>query len=72
MKKSLVLAAFLVSMIAVACKNETKPADTAAPAATESSDAKTYACPMECEGEKTYTEPGQCPECKMDLEVVTK
>ncbi|HKJ41739.1 MAG TPA: heavy metal-binding domain-containing protein, partial [Sunxiuqinia sp.] len=26
-----------------------------------------YACPMHCEGEKTYTEPGDCPVCGMHL-----
>lgn len=26
-----------------------------------------YYCPMECEGEKTYEEPGSCPVCGMDL-----
>lgn len=29
-----------------------------------------YACPMECEGKKTYGEPGNCPVCKMELEPV--
>ncbi len=29
-----------------------------------------YACAMKCEGEKTYSNPGQCPKCKMDLKVV--
>lgn len=28
-----------------------------------------YFCPMECEGEKTYDQPGTCPVCKMDLEL---
>ena len=27
----------------------------------------TYYCPMHCEGEKTYTRPGDCPVCGMDL-----
>ena len=27
-----------------------------------------YQCPMQCEGEKTYDKPGQCPTCKMDLQ----
>lgn len=27
-----------------------------------------YACPMKCEGEKTYDHPGQCPVCKMKLQ----
>lgn len=26
-----------------------------------------YYCPMECEGDKTYDEPGTCPVCGMDL-----
>lgn len=29
-----------------------------------------YACPMRCEGDKTYSEPGRCPVCKMFLEPV--
>lgn len=28
---------------------------------------KTYVCPMHCEGEKTYTDPGDCPVCNMKL-----
>ncbi len=27
----------------------------------------TYYCPMRCEGDKTYPEPGDCPVCGMDL-----
>ena len=27
----------------------------------------TYYCPMHCEGDKTYDEPGDCPVCGMDL-----
>lgn len=26
-----------------------------------------FACPMQCEGEKTYEKAGSCPKCKMDL-----
>lgn len=29
-----------------------------------------YACPMRCEGKKTYEQPGSCPVCKMDLVIV--
>ena len=29
-----------------------------------------YQCPMKCEGDKTYDEPGKCPVCKMDLKKV--
>ena len=27
----------------------------------------TYACPMKCEADKTYSKPGKCPECGMNL-----
>ncbi|NOX15002.1 MAG: ATPase, partial [Epsilonproteobacteria bacterium] len=27
----------------------------------------TYHCPMNCEGDKNYTQPGNCPKCGMDL-----
>ena len=26
-----------------------------------------YHCPMNCEGNKTYNQPGKCPVCKMQL-----
>lgn len=29
-----------------------------------------YQCPMKCEGEKTYPQPGSCPVCNMDLKPV--
>ena len=28
---------------------------------------KVFACPMKCEGDKTYPAPGKCPKCGMDL-----
>ncbi|QOJ02879.1 MAG: hypothetical protein HRU71_04975 [Planctomycetia bacterium] len=28
---------------------------------------KEYACPMKCEGDKTYSQPGNCPKCGMAL-----
>ncbi|HEX2920366.1 MAG TPA: heavy metal-binding domain-containing protein [Bacteroidales bacterium] len=31
-----------------------------------------YQCPMKCEGEKTYDQPGRCPVCKMYLQPVEK
>lgn len=31
-----------------------------------------YQCPMKCEGEKVYNEPGRCPVCKMYLAPVKK
>ena len=29
-----------------------------------------YICPMRCEGEKTYPQPGNCPVCDMKLEIL--
>ncbi len=34
--------------------------------------AVTYACPMQCEGDKTYDKPGKCPKCGMDLKEKTE
>lgn len=72
MKKLLLLLAFAANLFALACTQNTKPAaqsdaQSTAPAQT----AAVYACPMKCEGEKTYPQAGQCPVCGMDLEVVT-
>lgn len=36
---------------------------------TQDAAAGVYACPMQCEGTKTYTAAGQCPKCGMDLEL---
>jgi hypothetical protein len=37
----------------------------------ESTGVKTqYQCPMKCEGEKTYDQPGRCPVCKLYLQPV--
>lgn len=39
-------------------------------AAAAPSLASSYFCPMKCEGERTYDEPGRCPVCKMKLQEV--
>lgn len=31
-----------------------------------------YHCPMDCEGDKNYSMPGNCPVCKMELEEIEK
>ena len=33
----------------------------------EKTEKAAFACPMKCEGEKTYDKAGSCPKCKMDL-----
>jgi len=35
----------------------------------QASEQKKYVCPMKCEGDKAYVEPGKCPKCGMDLEL---
>ncbi len=34
---------------------------------TPSGNSNTFYCPMKCEGDKTYPEPGRCPVCNMHL-----
>ncbi len=55
-----------------ACTDTTKTTTEATekPTMEMAADAKQYACPMKCEGEKTYTEAGKCPVCKMDLKEI--
>jgi Cu2+-exporting ATPase len=67
MKKVLTLV-FMGALFFTACKensssnqNETENVEVAK---------SEFYCPMKCEGEKTYAEEGQCPECEMDLVVV--
>ena len=36
----------------------------------EKTEKAAFACPMKCEGEKTYDKAGSCPKCKMDLKKV--
>ncbi len=38
--------------------------------ATQHGEITQYYCPMKCEGDKTYDEPGTCPVCHMDLKPV--
>ncbi|WP_342088986.1 heavy metal-binding domain-containing protein [Dyadobacter sp. OTU695] len=59
-----IIASLLFLSIACSGNKEKGGADTHAVSE------KKYACPMQCEGEKTYTEAGKCPVCKMDLQEV--
>ena len=40
--------------------------------AAKESKKEEYACPMKCEGKKTYSKKGKCPSCTMDLKLVKK
>ena len=49
-----------MSIFFIACQNNTAKTDLL------------YQCPMKCEGEKTFAEPGSCAVCKMDLKPLKK
>ena len=71
MKKTLLLIAFAVATVSMtSCKSEPKT-ETTTETTTESTSTTTaevtYACPMDCEKGKTYSEPGKCPVCEMEL-----
>lgn len=44
--------------------HHSKPKETKVPKGKRTG---TYYCPMHCEGDKTYDQPGNCPVCGMDL-----
>jgi hypothetical protein len=54
-------------LLSVACSGNKAEKETSG---THAVSGKKYACPMQCEGEKTYAEAGKCPVCKMDLQEV--
>ena len=69
MKKTILMFAFAVATLSMtACKSDAKT-ETTTETTTEMTTTKevAYACPMDCEKGKTYTEPGKCPVCEMDL-----
>jgi hypothetical protein len=67
--RKLILAA--LPLLFIACSGGGNQSETeAAETQTEVTASKKYACPMQCEGDKTYETAGQCPVCKMDLEEV--
>lgn len=66
MNKIIVASLLFLSVACSGNKSEKEAAATEAHAVSE----KKYACPMKCEGEKTYAEAGKCPVCKMELQEV--
>lgn len=66
MNKIIVAALLFLSVACSGNKSEKEATATEAHAVSE----KKYACPMKCEGEKTYAEAGKCPVCKMELQEV--
>lgn len=74
-KKNIVYSLMASAMLVLgACANAPEEASTIEPeTATEQAEEPTetsevvYFCPMKCEGETTYSEPGKCSVCGMDL-----
>ena len=64
MKKVLYSVAIATSVLLTACggENQKKTEEK-----TEVVNEKQFACPMKCEGDKTYAKEGECPKCHMDL-----
>lgn len=68
---TLIVLVFITSCGSKTGTQQSEPASTEQMAAdtTETPQPMTavYYCPMKCEGEKTYDQPGKCPKCSMDL-----
>ncbi len=66
MKKITIIFAALLMMTAIttSCSGSEKENTE------QTNESGTYQCPMKCEGDKTYSQAGQCPVCGMDLEEV--
>ncbi len=58
MKQFLLALSLILSTLMVSISCQSSP---------EAAQETTYVCPMFCEDDKTYTEPGTCPVCKMKL-----
>ncbi len=70
MKKTILMFAFAIATLSLtSCKSETKSEITTETTTetTETTAEVAYACPMDCEKGKTYTEKGKCPVCEMEL-----
>ncbi|AUC81163.1 SCO family protein [Lacinutrix sp. Bg11-31] len=63
MKQLKVIASVFLLLITLAsCKTDTSN--------NSGNELAVYQCPMQCEGNKTYSEPGSCSVCKMDLKAI--
>lgn len=67
MKTKITTAALLLAaaMFMASCGSKTPESKTEKMEQTENT---MYQCPMKCEGDKMYDEPGSCPICNMNLE----
>jgi Heavy metal binding domain len=73
MSKCIVAALLMISFLSCSEAPKTQEAtvptqEAAAPTQPTATETKVaYACPMNCEKDKTYDVAGKCPVCKMDL-----
>jgi len=60
----IILSVFMLLVVTISCKSDksNKTQDQLA----------VYQCPMQCEGDKTYSENVNCPVCKMDLKLIAE
>lgn len=72
MKKSILILSFalmaMAGILLTSCSNSNKKTESTNQT-KQIAEAK-YQCPMKCEGDKTYDEPGKCPKCGMDLKEI--
>lgn len=66
--KKLILSSILALAVFTSCSNQDRTA-TPLEVASDTASLK-YHCPMNCQGDTSYTTAGQCPVCNMDLEKV--
>jgi hypothetical protein len=67
--KKLLALVVLIALVAAATFGVTgcKKGEEAAVEKKVEESAEQYTCPMKCESEKTYSDPGNCPVCGMAL-----
>ena len=70
MRKILLASVMFFTMACAGTSEKSGQITDSVSAATPVAEAKKYACPMQCEGDKTYAEAGKCPVCKMDLKEI--
>ena len=70
MKKYILVSTLVMGMFGAFAS--TSHVSQATQKAAKESKKEEYACPMKCEGKKTYAKKGKCPACTMDLKLVKK
>lgn len=68
MKKYILVSTLVLGMFGAFASTSQQSTQKAA----KESKKEEYACPMKCEGKKTYSKKGKCPACTMDLKIVKK